>query len=47
MNNAVAKRIRERIKRNKFRLLNMRAETNIVCTSLKEEVGIVKKQKKQ
>ena len=47
MDNAGTKRIRKRIKRNKFTMINMGAGTNIVCTSLKEEVGIVKKQKKQ
>ena len=44
MDDAVAKRIKKRIKRNKFTLVNMGAETN-VCT-LKKEAGIVKKQKK-
>ena len=47
MDNAVTKRIRRRLKRNRFTLVNMGAETNIACISLKEEVGIVKKQKKK
>ena len=34
----VAKRIKKRIKRNKFMLVNMGAETNVVCT-LKKESG--------
>ena len=34
----VAKRIKKRIKKNKFNLVNMGAETNVVCT-LKEEGG--------
>ena len=34
----VAKRIKKRIKKNKFNLVNMGAETNAVCT-LKEEGG--------
>ena len=38
MDDAVAKRIKKRIKRNKFTLVNMGAETNVVCT-LKKEAG--------
>ena len=38
MDDAVAKRIKKRIKRNKFTLVNMGAETNVVCT-LKKETG--------
>ena len=34
----VAKRIKKRIKKNKFNLVNMGAETNVVCT-LKQEGG--------
>ena len=37
-NDAVAKRIKKRIKRNKFTLVNMGAETNVVCT-LKKDWG--------
>ena len=38
VDDAVAKRIKKRIKRNKFTLVNMGAETNVVCT-LKKEAG--------
>ena len=38
MDDAVAKRIKKRIKRKKFMLVNMGAETNLVCT-LKKETG--------
>ena len=38
VDDAVAKRIQKRIKKNKFTLVNMGAETNVVCT-LKKEVG--------
>ena len=38
MDDAVAKRIKKRIKRDKFTLVNMGAETNVVCT-LKKEAG--------
>ena len=38
LDDAVAKRIKKRIKRNKFTLVNMGAETNVVCT-LKKEAG--------
>ena len=38
VDDAVAKRIKKRIKRNKFTLVNMGAETNVVCT-LKKETG--------
>ena len=36
MDDTVAKRIKKRIKRNKFTLVNMGAETNVVCTWKKE-----------
>ena len=36
VNDAVAKRIKKSIKRNKFTLVNMGAETNVVCTLKKE-----------
>ena len=36
VDDAVAKRIKKRIKRNKFTLVNMGAETNVVCTWKKE-----------
>ena len=36
MDDAVAKRIKKRIKRNKFTLVNMGTETNVVCTWKKE-----------
>ena len=35
---AIDKRIKKRTKRNKFMLVNMGAETNVVCT-LKKEAG--------
>ena len=38
MDHAVAERIEKRIKRNKFTLVNVGAETNVVCT-LKKEAG--------
>ena len=38
VDDAVAKRIKKRIKRNKFTLVNMGTETNIVCT-LRKETG--------
>ena len=38
VDDAVAKRIKKRIKRNTFTLVNMGAETNAVCT-LKKEAG--------
>ena len=38
VDDAVAKRIKKRIKRNKFTLVNVGAETNVVCT-LKKEAG--------
>ena len=38
MDDALAKRIKKRIKRNKFTVVNMGAETNVVCT-LKKEAG--------
>ena len=43
VDDAVAKRIKKRIKRNKFALVNIGAETNVVCTLKKETV---KKEKK-
>ena len=36
MDDAVAKRIKKRIKRNKFTLVNMGAEANVVCILNKE-----------
>ena len=44
VDDAVAKRIKERIKRNKFMLVNMGAETNVVCI-LNEEVGDIEEAK--
>ena len=38
MDDAVAKKIKKRIKRNKVTLINMGAETDVVCT-LKKEAG--------
>ena len=38
LDDAVAKRIKKRTKRNKFTPVNMGAETNVVCT-LKKEAG--------
>ena len=38
MDDAVAKKIKKRIKRNKVTLVNMGAETDVVCT-LKKEAG--------
>ena len=38
VDDAVTKRIKKRIERNKFTLVNMGAETNVVCT-LKKEAG--------
>ena len=38
MGDAAAKRIKKRIKKNKFTLVNMGAETYVVCT-LKKEAG--------
>ena len=38
VDDAIAKRFKKRIKRNKFTLVNMGAETNVVCT-LKKEAG--------
>ena len=38
VDDAVAKKIKKRIKRNNFTLVNMGAETNVVCT-LKKEAG--------
>ena len=40
VDDAVAKRIKKIIKRNKFTLLNMRAETNVVCILNKEARNI-------
>ena len=37
MHNVVAKRIKKRIKRNKFTLVNTRAKTNVLCTLKKED----------
>ena len=36
VNDTLAKRIEERIKKNKFTLVNMGAETNVVCVLKKE-----------
>ena len=38
VDDAVAKRIKKRIKRNKLTLVNMGAETNVVCILNKEAV---------
>ena len=38
VDDAVAKRIKKKMKRNEFTLVNMGAETNVVCT-LKKEAG--------
>ena len=38
VDDAIAKRFKKRIKRNKFTLVNMGAETNVVCT-LKKDAG--------
>ena len=44
VNDAVAKGIRERIKTNKFMLVNMGAEANVVCI-LNKEVGDIEEAK--
>ena len=44
VDDAVVKRIEKRIKRNKFMLINMGAETNVVCV-LNKEVGDIEEAK--
>ena len=39
VDDAVAKRIKKKMKRNEFTLVNMGAETNVVCTLKKEAAG--------